>query len=216
MAAGEYEPATNSVFHTHKRAPVSPDGTYVAYVVNTNDFANQIINTNNIYKTSPYNNPLSVLGPPTQLFYDIYESRLTNEITKVVEPEYWTLPDKATPVICEISPHFSRPPAALSRSKCRRRFITIPTTPTAVDFIVFGNSFYAATGGPTANNFANMNVVPIAGIASTYGHTTTVAVSQDGTNWYTYPYVPVILPSDSNQWDVEITITSCGKANLTS
>ncbi|HTB84597.1 MAG TPA: hypothetical protein VK742_13155 [Candidatus Sulfotelmatobacter sp.] len=202
VAAGEYEASTNSVFHTHKRAPVSPDGTYVAYVVNTNDFASQLVSTNNIYTTSPYNNPLAVLGPPTLLFYDIYESRLTNEITKVVEPEYWTMPDKATPVICEISPSTSLTSTS--------GFVTIkmpspiyhnPNNPYGRDFIVFGNSFYVATGGPTANNFANMNVVPIAGLSGTYGHATTVAVSQDGTNWFTYPYVPVLLPSDSYQWD---------------
>ena len=46
-----------------------------------------------------------------------------------------------------------------------------------------------------------MDSLPIAGLSGTYGHTTTVSVSQDGTNWFTYPYVPFLLPSDAYQWD---------------
>ncbi|HUC86175.1 MAG TPA: hypothetical protein VL970_13345, partial [Candidatus Acidoferrales bacterium] len=47
VAAGEYEPATNAPYNLHKHAPVSPDGTYVAYVCNTNDFAVQVVSSTN-------------------------------------------------------------------------------------------------------------------------------------------------------------------------
>ena len=195
VAAGEYETNASAAYNAHKHAPVSPDGTYVAYVVNTNDFAVQIVSTNKISTLTHYNIPSAVLGPPTLLFYDIYDSRLTNEITKVVEPEYWTYPDKATPVICEISV------GGYITVKMASPIYHNPNNPYGLDFIVFGNSFYVATGGPTINNFTDMGAVPIAGLSGTYGHTTTVSVSEDGTNWFNYPYVPFLLPSDAYQWD---------------
>src|ERR1035438_8989340 len=40
------DPATIA-FNLHEQAPPSPDGTYTAYVCNTNDFAVQIVSTNN-------------------------------------------------------------------------------------------------------------------------------------------------------------------------
>jgi hypothetical protein len=195
VAAGEYEPAANAAYNAHKHAPVSPDGTYVAYVCNTNDFAVQIVSSANIYTHSPYSNVLAVLGPPTLKFYDIYDSRLTNEITKVVEPEYWTLPDKVTPDICEISV------GGYITLKMGAPIYHNPNNPYGLDFIVFGNSFYVDQGGSTVNNLTDMDSLPIAGLSGTYGHTTTVSVSQDGVNWYTYPYVPFLLPSDAYQWD---------------
>jgi len=195
VAAGEYESATNAAYNIHKHAPVSPDGTYVAYVCNTNDFAVQIVSTNKIASLTHYNVPTAVLGPPTLLFYDIYDSRLTNEITKVVEPEYWTYPDKATPVICEISV------GGYITVKMGSPIYHNPNNPYGLDFIVFGNSFYVDQGGSIVNNLTDMDSIPIAGLSGTYGHTTTVSVSQDGTNWFNYPYVPFLLPSDAYQWD---------------
>ena len=195
VAAGEYESATNAAYNLHKHAPVSPDGTYVAYVCNTNDFAVQVVSTNKISTLTHYNIPSAVLGPPTLQFYDIYDSRLTNEITKVVEPEYWTYPDKATPVICEISV------GGYITVKMASPIYHNPNNPYGLDFIVFGNSFYVDIGGSIVNNLTDMDSLPIAGLSGTYGHTTTVSVSQDGTNWFTYPYVPFLLPSDAYQWD---------------
>jgi len=195
VAAGEYEPGATAAYNADKHAPVSPDGTYTAYVGNTNDFAVQIISTNNLNPVSPYNSPAAVIGQPTLLFDDVYGSRITNELTKVVEPAYWTLPDGVTPDICKINA------GGCITVRMGAPVYHNPNNPYGLDFIVFGNSFYVPTGGPAINNAADLSAVPIAGLSGTYGHATTVSVSQDGTNWFTYPYVPFLLPGDAYQWD---------------
>ncbi len=60
VAAAGYTSDTNEVaamnaYNLDEQAPPSPDGTYTAYVCNTNDFAAQIISTNLIDTANPYN-----------------------------------------------------------------------------------------------------------------------------------------------------------------
>ena len=51
-----------AAFDNNEQAPHSPDGTYRAYVCNTNDFATQIVSNYNVNTSSPYNVPAAVLG----------------------------------------------------------------------------------------------------------------------------------------------------------
>lgn len=201
VAAGEYESATNAAYNLHKHAPVSPDGTYAAYVCNTNDFAVQIVSTNNVYTVSPYNVPAAVLGRPTLKFTDHFglgAQKGKIDRSKVIEPPYWTDP-QSNNVITEINP------GGQITVNMGRKVYDDPNNPYGIDLIVYGNSFYTASGytGGAVTDGSDMGTVKIpSGSASgIYGHTTVVSVSQDGINWYSYPQVPVLYPDDTYRWD---------------
>ena len=58
-----------NAFNNDEQAPPSPDGTYVAYVCNTNDFAVQIVSTNNLDPASPVQQSGGGAGPANVEFY---------------------------------------------------------------------------------------------------------------------------------------------------
>jgi hypothetical protein len=205
VAAGEYEPATNAAFNVDKHAPVSPDGTYVAYVCNTNDFAVQVVSSNNVYSKTTfgqafYTNVFAVLGRPTLKFKNgasFYGDGTIHRV-KLDEPAFWTDPG-SNDVITEINV------GGQITVNMGRKIYHDPNNPYGIDFNVFGNSFYVANGGFGSSGLVSDSTdegsVTTGGTAGTYGHTTIVAVSQDGTNWYTYPYVQVLIPDNAYRWD---------------
>ena len=78
--------STDGIFNNDEQAPPSPDGTYVAYVSNTNDFAVQIVSTNNVNSTAPYNDPTAVLGHPTLKFRNRFGNRRDSSQSKSSNP----------------------------------------------------------------------------------------------------------------------------------
>jgi hypothetical protein len=85
------DPAT-AAYNNDEQAPPSPNGTYVAYVCNTNDFAVQIVSSSGLDPSAPYNDPTAVLGPPTLMFVDIYDGGGT-ERNSIIDDPYWRAPD---------------------------------------------------------------------------------------------------------------------------
>jgi len=192
VAAGEFETNTASVFDVHKHAPPSPDGTYVAYVCNTNDFAVQIVSTSNVYATSPYNDPTAILNRPTLKFVDYLGTGTTNRV-KTVEPPYWTAPD-GSDVITKISS------GGQITVKMGRKIYDDPNNPFGVDFIIYGNSFFSASG--ISGSISDGTDLDSAGLSSGfYGHPMTVSVSQDRTNWFTFTNTQSLFPDNAYRWD---------------
>jgi len=185
-----------AVVNNDEQAPPSPDGTYTAYVCNTNDFAVQIVSTNNVYTVSPYNNPTAVLGRPTLKFIDHFTPHQTSIIhrSKIVEPPYWTDPN-TNDVIAEISS------GGQITVNMGRKIYDDPNNPYGVDLIVYGNSFFSASGysGSEVNDFTDLGIAKLS--SGIYGHSTTVSVSQDGTNWYAFNNIPLIYPDNAYRWD---------------
>jgi hypothetical protein len=192
VAAGEYESDTNAPYNLHKHAPPSPDGTYTAYVCNTNDFATAIVSTNNIDATSPYNNPLAVLGRPTLKFLDHYGTKTAHR-SKIIEPPYWT--DPATnDVITEITA------GGQITVNLGRKVYDDPNNPYGIDLIIYGNSFFSPAGASgTVGDLTDLDVPTLS--SGAYGHATTVSVSQDGTNWFSYATVTNLFPDNAYRWD---------------
>lgn len=181
-----------AIFDNDEQAPPSPDGTYVAYVGNTNDFAVQIVSTNNLYSASPYNNPAAVLGRPTLKFLDHFGSGTAHR-TKIIEPPYWT-DTNGNDVITEISD------GGQITVNMGRKIYDDPDHPYGVDFIVYGNSFFSASGlsGFVGDN-TDLNQVKLG--SSPGGHPVTVSVSQDGVNWFTYSNTSALFPDNAYRWD---------------
>ena len=187
------------IFTNDEQAPPSPDGTYVAYVCNTNDFGVQVVSSTNVDTAYPYNDPTAVTGRPTLKFIDYYMPHQASVVhrSKIDEPPYWTDPSNNV-VIAEINV------GGQVVVNMGRKVYDDPNNPYGVDFIVYGNSFFPSSGfdGMQIDDFSDEGVVTIpGGSAGTYGHPTIVSVSQDGTNWYTYPYVPTLVPDNAYRWD---------------
>jgi len=196
VAAGEYESVTNAPYNLHKHAPPSPDGTYVAYVGNTNDFAMQITSTNNIDAAAPYNNPAAVLGRPTLQFLDPYDGGVTDRVSIIDDP--YNVTPAGSDVITEIKS------GGQITVQLGRRVYDDPNNPYGLDLIIYGNSFFVASGfsGGSISDGTDLNTAVIGdGMAGIYGHPTTVSVSQDGTNWYTYGTTSVLIPDNAYRWD---------------
>lgn len=192
VAAGEYEPDEDAPYNLHKHAPVSPDGTYVAYVCNTNDFATQIISTNNLDAGSAlYGNPAAVLGRPTLRFLD---GAATNRVSIIDDP-YDKSPAGAD-IITEIKS------GGQITVELGRKVYDNPNNPYGIDLIVYGNSFFEGLAGLSGavSDAADLSVASLTSSA-VFGHATTVSVSPDGVNWYTYPNTPVLFPDQAYRWD---------------
>ena len=185
-------------YNTHKHAPPSPDGTYTAYVCNTNDFAVQVISTNNLDAASPYNDPTAVLGRPTLQFYDPYDYGVTDRVSIVDEP--FNVTPAGNPVITGIET------GGQITVQLGRKIYANPNHPYGMDFIVYGNSFfYSFLGNPgTISDATDFNALIFNNATFSnglYGHPTTVSVSQDGVNWYTCGTAPELFPDNAYRWD---------------
>ncbi len=196
ISAAGYDSNTNdpayNIFNNDEEAPPSPEGNYTAYVSDTNDFAVQIISTTNIDPSSPYNDPSALLNRPSLRFVDIYDGGGTDRVSIVNSP-YNKTPEGGN-VLTEISA------GGQVTLKLGRKVYDDPNNPYGIDLIVYGNSFFSASGFTgTISDEIDLGAASLG--AGIYGHATTVSVSQDGTNWYSYSMAPDLYPQNAYRWD---------------
>lgn len=184
----------NEVFDNNEQAPPSPDGTYTAYVCNTNDFAVAVISTNGIDTAGPYNDPTAVLNRPALQFYDSFDGDVTDRVS-IVDPPYNVTPERKD-VITEIKS------GGQITVQLGRKVYHCPANPYGIDFIVYGNSFFEGISG-ASGPISDKTDLSIAELTSSAiaGHSTVVSVSQDGTNWYTFPAISTLFPDEAYRWD---------------
>jgi hypothetical protein len=173
----------NNYYYYDEQAPPSPAGTYVAYLCNTNDFAVQVVSSNDLATTATLNDPTAILGRPTLEFIEGVD---TNQ-TSLIDSPYNVAPNGSN-VIAKILGNVV--------VDLGRKVYDDPYNPYGVDFIVYGNSFLTANGADL-----NSAIVYSYEGSDLYGHATSVAVSQDGTNWYTYANTPKPFPDNAFLWD---------------
>jgi len=193
-------------FEMHEHAPVSPEGIYFAYIPNTNDFAVQIVSTNNLDADSPYNDPTAILGRPTLSFIDYFGTD-TNDFTKIIEPPYWTAPD-GSDVITEILG------GGQVTLKLGRKVYDDPNNPYGMDLIVYGNSFFSVSDITNAlGNDTDLNTAILG--SGYFGHSTVVSVSQDGSAWYAFTNDAELFPDNAYRWDDTNAIWTAEQMNPT-
>lgn len=184
----------NEIANDDGQAPPSPDGTYVAYVPNTNDFAIQIISTTNVDSAAPYNDPTAVLGPPALQFYDPAGGDATNRVS-VIDPAY------------NVTPSGSKILAVIENGgeitvQMGHKIYADPSHPYGVDFVIYGNTFFDAlsTGVGHVSDATDLSAVTFNSSGKS-GHPALVSVSQDGTNWFTFSNVQTVFPDEAYRWD---------------
>lgn len=185
------DPAT-AAYNLDEQAPPSPVGNYVAYVCDTNDFAVHVVSTNGVDTATPYNNPNAMLGRPTLMFVDIYDGGGTNR-TSIIDDPYWETPG-GQDVITEIS-EGGEVTVAIGR-----KVYHDTNNPYGIDLIVYGNSFFSASDvSGTVSDATDLDAAQLS--SGIYGHATTISVSPDGTNWYTFSNTPALFPDNAYRWD---------------
>ena len=198
VAAAGYDGNPNdpayAAFNNDEQAPPTPDGTYVAYVNNTNDFAVQVISSSNLAAFSPYNDPTAVLNAPTRQFFDPYDGDVTDRVS-IIDPPYNVTPEGGA-VVMEVTN------GGQITVQLGRKVYDDPGNPYGVDLIVYGSSFfYGVTGtAGTISDGTDLNAATLTSSAI-FGHATVVSVSQDGTNWYAFPVAPDLFPDNAYRWD---------------
>lgn len=187
------DPAYNA-YNNDEQAPPSPDGTYVAYVCNTNDFAVQVLSASNLDPTAPYNDPAAVLNRPTLQFFDPYGGDVTDRVSIIDDP-YNVTPEGGA-VITEIMA------GGQITVQLGRRVYDCPDNPYGVDLIVYGNSFFDGVSGTLGaiSDGTDLNAATLTSSAI-FGHATTVSVSQDGAHWFALPPAAYLFPDNAYRWD---------------
>lgn len=183
-----------TAFNDDEQAPPSPDGTYVAYVAHSNDFAVQIISSNGLDTAPPYDDPVAVLGPPTPQFVDSSGGDVTDRVS-IIDPPY------------NVTPAGSNVLAVIEAGgqitvNMRRKIHADPHDPYGVDLIVYGNSFFQSLSGISGavSDGTDLSAATLTSSAIA-GHPAIVSVSQDGTNWFTYTNTQPVFPDEAYRWD---------------
>jgi len=185
------DPAT-AAYNLDEQAPPSPVGNYVAYVNDTNDFAVQVVSSNGVDATAPYNDPTAILGRPTLTFVDYYDGGATDRVSIVNDP-YWKTPN-GLDVVTEIT-NGGEMTVAMGR-----KVYHDASNPYGIDLIVFGNSFFSVSA--ISGQVSDATDLDAAQLGSgIYGHPATISVSPDGTNWYTFSNTPALFPQNAYRWD---------------
>jgi len=187
------DPAYN-VFNNDKQAPPSPDGTYVAYVPNTNDFGIQIASASNVDSMVPNNNPVAILGPPCLRFYDPLDGNVTDRVS-VIDPPFNVAPNGSN-VVAKIDS------GGQVTVDMGRRIYANTNTPYGGSFIVYGYSFFDNLSGVSGfiSDGTDLSTATL-NTSADGGHPVVVSVSQDGVNWFTYTNTPVLFPAEAYRWD---------------
>ncbi|HEV2318468.1 MAG TPA: hypothetical protein VGV18_01875 [Verrucomicrobiae bacterium] len=183
------EVATNDV-----EAPPSPDGTYVAYVPNTNDFATRIVSASGMDSSTPYNDPTAALGAPALRFFDNFDGGATDRVS-IIDPAF------------DVTPAGSNILAVIESGgqitvQMGRKIYADRHHPYGVDLIVYGNSFFSGVSG-TSGTISDNTDLSTATLTSSakLAHAAVVSVSQDGINWFTFTNVTPVFPDEAYRWD---------------
>lgn len=155
-------------------------------------YAVEVIDYSGTFGPSPYDDPQSVLGKPATDFINSWGSQDPAKV-KLVEPAYNTDSD-GNKLITTLNN------GAYITVKFDHQVMDDPNNPYGIDFLVFGNALF--TGQGYVNDATDMNTYQLTG--GGWFEEVTVAVSQDGTNWYTYtngPFADSAFPTQGYAWD---------------
>jgi hypothetical protein len=175
-----------------------------------NPFAVEVVAAQGPFGASPYDDPASLLGMPSTNFYDPWggwSGGTTGRRVKLVEPAYnldITQSHKLITTLDEGSSIVVRFEQPIQND---------PAHPYGIDFLVFGNSFYTASG--FVNDGADMNTLTLA--SGGFSEPMKVSVSpgytgkagQNSTNWQTWdwyryehgPYADTGFPTHAYRWN---------------
>ena len=158
---------------------------WVFTVEGTSDFGLWVTDAYGEFDGSTYKNLDNIIGKPTVSFYDSWSGN--TEFTKVVNAPYG---DNALVTVGADE---------YIVVKFDHKVMNDVQNPYGIDFLVFGNAFYNASGA--ADNSSDMGTFTTNG--SIFSEDVKVSVSQDGINWYQYsegPFADGEFPTQGYHW----------------
>lgn len=188
-------------YNYHKHAPAPPEA------ASTNiSYAAQLVSSQGPFGNSPYNDPNSILGAPATRYYESVSKPATR--VKLIEAAYSY--SVANGVTNKLLVTLNTGSSVIARFD--HPVTDNPANPYGIDFKVFGNTFFSATG---FGDSANLNTVSLTGGA--FAEPVKVSVSpgysgQAGENpndpstwpWYRYdsgPYGDSLFPAQAYKWN---------------
>ena len=167
-------------------------------------WASEVISSGRL-GNSPYNDPEAVLGKPTVWMNNSGAPSDPDPCAvSMVIPAWnvgWPAEEKLITTIKAKSP---TEPAGHITVKFDTRIYDDPNNWYGKDFIVFGNSFFAAGGSYVYSDSNMADVVMAAYEGSGWWEPSPVSVSQDGVTWYSFsngPYADDYAPTQALAWD---------------
>jgi len=155
-------------------------------------FATELVSSIGLSGSGLYNDPYAVLGAPSTNFKNTWGSATTARV-KLVEPAY------------NVGLNGEKLITTLNAGqeivvKFDHQVANDSNNPYGIDFLVFGNAFYAGNG--SVSDATNMNTYTLTG--GIFSEDVLVSVSQDGATWYAYSNGPsgdTAYPTNAYLWD---------------
>jgi hypothetical protein len=211
-------------YNLHKHAPKVP--TPASLPISA--YATGIASAQGPFGGAPYDVPNAVLGMPATDFYDpfgVFSGGDNPRFVKLVEPAFNVGTNQSTRLITTFSSDDSN---SVLIAEFAQPIQDNPAHPYGIDFLVFGNAFYAA-GGESVNDEANMNTLTIGGggffeplkVSVSPGYT---GLAGEVTNnpatwpWYQFtngPFADTDFPTHAYKWDRAHTNWSAERMDFT-
>ncbi len=155
-------------------------------------FATELVSSIGLPGTGLYNDPYAVLGAPSTNFKSTWGGATTARV-KLVEAAF------------NVGLNGEKLITTLNAGqeivvKFDHQVANDPNNPYGIDFLVFGNAFYAGKG--SVSDATNMNTYTLTG--GIFSEDVLVSVSQDGATWYDYSNGPsgdTAYPTNAYLWD---------------
>ena len=210
-------------FRSHKHAPKAS----TAAPVPVSPYATHIVAAQGPFGIAPYDDTNAVIGMPATDFYDpfgVFSGGDNPRFVKLVEPAFNLSTNQSTKLITTLS-------GGTGNSSIIAGFAEAihddPAHPYGIDFLVFGNAFYASSGA--THDQANMNTLMIGGggffeplkVSVSPGYTGLPGeVIDDAATWpwYRYdngPFADSAFPTHAYRWNRAQTNWSMERMDFT-
>ncbi|MFN7172260.1 MAG: FG-GAP repeat domain-containing protein [Fimbriimonadaceae bacterium] len=160
------------------------------------NFASSVVSSTGLGTNPLYNNPQAMLGAPSTWIRDTFDGGPLQQMAVSIVYGAWNVDPQNNNVICTV------PPGGEVVVRFDPPITRNPRNWYGADFIVYGNSAFTTSNGWAQWN-TNYALLNISQGAPLFEEPTTISVSPDGVQWYTYdaPRADSLWPTQAFTWN---------------